>query len=126
MEKLCVDWGFEVSDFCFFLVVLFCQVWLQCLSKIFDLRSSFCLLPPSSHHLGSPLTILIDFLSTLHPEATSFLDLGLWTLSLGEKKAKRQEEKRKEADISGSKAVMGLTWVGLCRPASEFSFSSHN
>jgi hypothetical protein len=31
----------------------FCQVWLQHLSKIFDFRSSSCLLPPSSHHLGS-------------------------------------------------------------------------
>jgi hypothetical protein len=31
----------------------FCQVWLQNLSKIFDLWSSCCLLPPSSHHLGS-------------------------------------------------------------------------
>jgi hypothetical protein len=34
------------------LVVFFCQVWLQCLSKIFDLQSSRCLLPPSSHHFG--------------------------------------------------------------------------
>jgi hypothetical protein len=31
----------------------FCQVWLQHLSKIFDLWRSRCLLPPSSHHLGS-------------------------------------------------------------------------
>jgi hypothetical protein len=30
-----------------------CQVWLQHLSEIFDLQSSHCLLPPSSHHLGS-------------------------------------------------------------------------
>jgi hypothetical protein len=30
-----------------------CQVWLQHLSKIFDLWSSCCLLPPSSCHLGS-------------------------------------------------------------------------
>jgi hypothetical protein len=37
----------------FFLVVFFCQVWLQCLSKIFDLQSSRCLLLPSRHHLGS-------------------------------------------------------------------------
>jgi hypothetical protein len=31
----------------------FLQVWLQCLSKIFDLWSSCCLLPPCSCHLGS-------------------------------------------------------------------------
>jgi hypothetical protein len=37
------------SSWCFF----FCQMWLQNLSKIFDLWSSCCLLPPSSHHLGS-------------------------------------------------------------------------
>jgi hypothetical protein len=30
----------------------FFQVWLQHLSKIFDLQSSCCLLLPSSHHLG--------------------------------------------------------------------------
>jgi hypothetical protein len=33
-----------------FLGVFFCQEWLQNLSKIFDLQSSHCLLPPSSHH----------------------------------------------------------------------------
>jgi hypothetical protein len=31
-----------------------CQAWLQCLSKIFDLWSSCCLLLHSNHHLGSP------------------------------------------------------------------------
>jgi hypothetical protein len=30
-----------------------CQVWLQHLSKVFDLWSSCCLLPSSSRHLGS-------------------------------------------------------------------------
>jgi hypothetical protein len=39
-------------EFCFFWWVFFCQVWLQYLSKIFDLRSSCCLLPPSSCHLS--------------------------------------------------------------------------
>jgi hypothetical protein len=34
-------------------VFFFCQVWLQHLSKIFDLWSSHCLLSPSSYHLGS-------------------------------------------------------------------------
>jgi hypothetical protein len=37
----------------FLLVLFFCQVWLQCLSKIFDSWSSRCLLLNSSHHLGS-------------------------------------------------------------------------
>jgi hypothetical protein len=32
---------------------VFCQVWLQRLSKIFDLWSACCLLLPSSRHLGS-------------------------------------------------------------------------
>jgi hypothetical protein len=31
----------------------FCQVWLQCLSKIFDFWCSRCLLLYSSYHLGS-------------------------------------------------------------------------
>jgi hypothetical protein len=31
----------------------FCQGWLERLSKIVDLWSSRCLLPPSSRHLGS-------------------------------------------------------------------------
>jgi hypothetical protein len=51
VEKLCTGWGFRELEFCFFLVFFFCQVLLQHLSKIFDLRSSCCLLPPSSHHL---------------------------------------------------------------------------
>jgi hypothetical protein len=34
--------------------IFFCQVWLQHLSKIFDLWSSLCLLLPSSHYLGFP------------------------------------------------------------------------
>jgi hypothetical protein len=42
-------WSFD-SSWCFF----FCQVWLQHLSKVFDLWSSHCLLPPCSSHLGSP------------------------------------------------------------------------
>jgi hypothetical protein len=53
MEKLCTGWEFGVLEFCFFLVVFFCQVWLQRLSNIFDLQSSGCLLPFSSCHLGS-------------------------------------------------------------------------
>jgi hypothetical protein len=55
MEKLCAGWEFRVLEFCFFLVVFFCQVWLQSLSKIFDLWSSCCLHPPSSCHLGSSI-----------------------------------------------------------------------
>jgi hypothetical protein len=47
------------SSWCFF----FCQLWLQHLSKILDLQSSHCLLPPSSHHLGSPCL----FFSLLQP-----------------------------------------------------------
>jgi hypothetical protein len=45
--------GLQVSEFCFFLVFLFCQVWLHHLSKIFDLWSPHYLLPPSSNYLGS-------------------------------------------------------------------------
>jgi hypothetical protein len=41
-------WSFA-SSWCFFS----CHVWIQHLSKIFDLPRSCCLLPPSSHHLGS-------------------------------------------------------------------------
>jgi hypothetical protein len=49
---------FSVSKFWFFLVLYFCQVWLQCLRKIFYLQSSHCLLLYSSHHLGSPTPFL--------------------------------------------------------------------
>jgi hypothetical protein len=45
--------GIQDVEFCFFLVVLFFQVWLQHLSKIFDLWSSHCLFPPSSCNLES-------------------------------------------------------------------------
>jgi hypothetical protein len=38
----------------------FLPAWLQCLSKIFDLQSSHCLLPPSSHHLGSSFIYLLE------------------------------------------------------------------
>jgi hypothetical protein len=38
-----------------------CQVWLQCFSKIFDLWISYCLLPPSSCHLGSPSVVWFYF-----------------------------------------------------------------
>jgi hypothetical protein len=59
VEKLCMGWGFGVSEFCFFLVFFFCQVWLQHLSKIFDLQSSCCLLPPSITILD-PLRLKIN------------------------------------------------------------------
>jgi hypothetical protein len=57
--------GFRVSEFCFFLVFFFCQVWLQHLSKTFYLQSSCWLLLPSNHHLGSTLSILSKLLSHL-------------------------------------------------------------
>jgi hypothetical protein len=42
----------------------FCYEWLQHLSKIFDLWSSCCLLPPSSRHLGfSMLCFRFHFVS---------------------------------------------------------------
>jgi hypothetical protein len=47
---------FRASEFCFFFLFFFCQVWLQHLSNIFDLWSSRFLLPPSSHLLGFPQT----------------------------------------------------------------------
>jgi hypothetical protein len=40
-----MGWGFRVWKFCFFLFFFFCQLWLQHLSKSFDLQSSCCLLP---------------------------------------------------------------------------------
>jgi hypothetical protein len=43
------------SSWCFFF--FFCQVWLQHLSKVFDLWSSLCLLPPCSRHLCSSTLI---------------------------------------------------------------------
>jgi hypothetical protein len=46
--------------FWFFLFFFYCQGWLQCLSKIFDLWSSCCLLLHSSHHFGS--SHLLNFL----------------------------------------------------------------
>jgi hypothetical protein len=59
-----------MSVFWFFLVVFSCQVWLQHLSKIFDLQSSCCLLLPS---LPSwiPLLLNIPFLSVDCPLAPS-------------------------------------------------------
>jgi hypothetical protein len=45
--------------FWFFLVLFMCQVWLQNLSKIFDLQSSCYLLLHSSHHLESTGVFLI-------------------------------------------------------------------
>jgi hypothetical protein len=38
-----------------------CQVWLQCLSKIFALWSSYYLLSPSSCHLGFPPFCLFSY-----------------------------------------------------------------
>jgi hypothetical protein len=56
--------------------VFFCQVWLHRFSKIFDLRSSHCLLPPSSCHLGfSSLSFVrvTDFLCIPFAGLESFL-----------------------------------------------------
>jgi hypothetical protein len=53
IQKPCMNYGFRVSKFWFFLGLFFCQVWLQHLSKIFDLQSSHCLLLHSSHYLVS-------------------------------------------------------------------------
>jgi hypothetical protein len=47
-------------------------------------------------------------------------------VSLGGEKAMRQGVLGKEAELTGSKAVRGRTWVRHCRPAREFSSSSHN
>jgi hypothetical protein len=60
--------GIQSVKFWFFLVLFSCQVWLQYLSKIFDLWSSHCLLLHSSHHLWSSKMIiwLFDF-SLLQP-----------------------------------------------------------
>jgi hypothetical protein len=69
-ESLC-GLGVWVSGLCFFLVVFLCQVWLQHLSKIFDLWSSCYLLPPSSLHLGSSLPCL-----AFYPPFSFFVGLG--------------------------------------------------
>jgi hypothetical protein len=54
MENLCKGWGFRVSEFCCFLVFFFFLTSVApALSKIFDLWSSHCLLPLSSHFLDS-------------------------------------------------------------------------
>jgi hypothetical protein len=55
-------YGLGVQGVRFFILLggFFCQVWLQHLSKIFDLWSSHCLLLPSSHHLGSSLILSGD------------------------------------------------------------------
>jgi hypothetical protein len=57
VEKLCMGWGIRVSKFWFFLVLFFCQVWLQHLSKSFDLQSSCCQLMHSCCHLRSSLIL---------------------------------------------------------------------
>jgi hypothetical protein len=46
--------GVQGIEVLILLGALFLQVWLQCLSKIFDSQSSHCLLLCPSHHLGSP------------------------------------------------------------------------
>jgi hypothetical protein len=58
-------WGLGVQGVRVLLILggFFCQVWLQCFSKIFDLWSSRCLPPPSSCHLGS---LLFYFLKINH------------------------------------------------------------
>jgi hypothetical protein len=55
-----------------------CQVWLQRLSKIFALRSSGYLLPPSSRHVGCPpLFLLFNYLNML----IRFLKVHIFTLN---------------------------------------------
>jgi hypothetical protein len=65
-------WSFAYS-WCFF---FFCQVLLQHLSKIFDLRSSHFLLPPSSHHLGSSSSLFCFILCVLRISLTYDYTLG--------------------------------------------------
>jgi hypothetical protein len=43
------------------LVLYFCQVWLQHLSKVLESRSLCCLLQQPSHHLGSLLSFFYKF-----------------------------------------------------------------
>jgi hypothetical protein len=49
--------GLEGVEVLILLVLYFHQVWLQHLSKIFDLWSSCCLLLCPSCHLGSPICV---------------------------------------------------------------------
>jgi hypothetical protein len=50
--------GIQVLKFWFSLLLYFCQVWLQCLSKVLESQSSCCLLLHPSHHLGSLMSFL--------------------------------------------------------------------
>jgi hypothetical protein len=50
--------GVQGVEILILLVLYFCQVWLQHLSIIFDLKNSHCLLLCPSHHLGSPQCFL--------------------------------------------------------------------
>jgi hypothetical protein len=53
-----------VWKFWFFLVLFFCQVWLQHLSKIFDLWRSCCLLLHSGRHVDASLLYFFFILET--------------------------------------------------------------
>jgi hypothetical protein len=55
--------GFRVSKFWFSLVFYFCQVWLQCLSKILGLWSSRCLLLHCSGILDPSVFLINAFLA---------------------------------------------------------------
>jgi hypothetical protein len=73
-----LGWGFRVLKFRFFLVLFFCEGWLQRFSKIFDLWSSRCLLLHSSCHLGSLLLAAFILPSVA---AVSHLSLRFYSLT---------------------------------------------
>jgi hypothetical protein len=59
MEKLSKLQGLRMSKFWFFLLLYFCQVWLQHLSEVLESQSSCCLLLCSSCHLRSTLYLVL-------------------------------------------------------------------
>jgi hypothetical protein len=79
--KLCMGWVFRVSNFCFFSVFFFCQVWLQSLSKSLDLQSSCWLLLHSSHHWIPPPWISWRALNSRHCSQWEHICM-LWILHL--------------------------------------------
>jgi hypothetical protein len=97
----------------------FCQVWLQHLSKIFDLWSSRCLLPPSSRHLGSLMASHFcsnDSTSEFVCFQVNFSWSPLWTLSshrIGCIVGMCLALRRRLLGICHLKRILILSWLSL-------------
>jgi hypothetical protein len=70
-------WSFAYS-WCFY----FCQVWLQCLSKIFDLWSSCCLLPLS---ILDPLCNIFIWVGETCPSLCFWLETKSFVIKAGQR-----------------------------------------